>query len=401
LVVVLPGFGGSRLVDPGDPSRVVWDAGYPDVGNLLVQPGRLSLDRFPVLRPMGLIRSRALFGVFAKIDGYEGLLDSLAHLPGAVMDDGSGPFSNLGANVVAIGYDFRLGVARAAEFLDQQLTLRLCALWPKPEDRRGRVIFVAHSMGGLVARYWLAQGENALLCRELITLGTPHRGAPKALDVLANGISVHGVHVIKGETRELMRSWQSVYDLLPTEQEVHDLTAPEPDGDVWRDVYGLPLRWDVSMVDAARRAQRAISDGWATMPTGVRPSVQPRIGFGHGTPRSCVWDGRRVRVSKETSARPRLGRWGTEWGDGTVPVLSGLPPEMPEAPTGLWVAARHGHIVNLPEVIERVQDAEGFPVVRPTEGARLEMVLGVDLEELVLARTEDVNLVGSVDARVG
>ena len=124
------------------------------------------------------------------------------------------------------------------------------------------------------------------------------------------------------------------------------------------------------------------------MSAGVRPSVQPRIGFGHGTQRSCVWDGRRVHVTKDVPARPGLGRWASELGDGTVPVLSGLPPEMPEVPTGLWVSARHGQIVNLPEVIERVQDAEGFPVVRPTEGARLEMVLGVDLEELVLAGEE-------------
>jgi pimeloyl-ACP methyl ester carboxylesterase len=190
LVVVLPGIGGSRLVVPGDPSRVAWDARHSEVGNLLVRPERFSLDRFPVLRPLGLVKSRALFGVFAKIDGYEGLLSNLASLPGAVLDDGTGLVPNLGANVVAIGYDFRRGVARAAQFLDEQLTPRLEALWPKPQDRRGRVIFVAHSMGGLVARLWLAQGDNAALCRELITLGTPHRGAPKALDVLANGVSV-------------------------------------------------------------------------------------------------------------------------------------------------------------------------------------------------------------------
>ena len=261
LVVVLPGIGGSRLVVPGDPSRVVWDAGYSQVGNLLVRPDRLSLDRFPVLQPMGLVRSRALFGVFAKIDGYEGLLSSLASLPGVVLDDGTGLLPNLGANVVAIGYDFRLGVAHAAQFLDEQLALRVRALWPKPEDRQGRVILVAHSMGGLVARYWLAQGDNASLCRELITLGTPHRGAPKALDVLANGVSVHGVRLIKGEVRELMRSWQSVYDLLPTESEVHDLTVAEPAQGAWRHVYGLPVGWDPRMVDAARQVQGAISEG--------------------------------------------------------------------------------------------------------------------------------------------
>ena len=121
------------------------------------------------------------------------------------------------------------------------------------------------------------------------------------------------------------------------------------------------------------------------MEVGVRPSVQPRIGFGHGTQRRCVWDGRRVRVSTGEPERPGLGRWATDLGDGTVPALSGLPPEMPDPPTGLWAGLRHGQIVNLPEVFDRVQAAEGYPVVRPTEGARLEMVLGVDLDELTVA----------------
>ena len=43
------------------------------------------------------------------------------------------------------------------------------------------MIVVAHSMGGLVARYWMGPLGGWRVCRALITLGTPHRGAPKAL----------------------------------------------------------------------------------------------------------------------------------------------------------------------------------------------------------------------------
>lgn len=383
LVVVLPGIGGSRLAVPSDLTRVVWDAGFPDLGNLLSRPGRLSLDRHPVLRPLGLIRSKKLFGVWTKIDGYEHLLRGLGVLSDVVLDDGTGPDPQLHANAVAIGYDFRLGVAKAAEYLDGQLMPRLQALWPNRDEWRGRVIFVAHSMGGLVARYWLAQQDHASWCRELITLGTPHRGAPKALDILANGIPVKGVYLIKGGVRRLMRSWQGVYDLLPTEREVADLSGADGQ-DRWRDVYGLPLSWDPAMAAAARDVHRSISQGWEQMPAGVRPSVQPRIGFGHGTPRTCVWDGRRVRVSSDEPGRPGLGRWATDLGDGTVPVLSGLPPELREVPMGLWAEFRHGQIVNSPEVLDRIQAAEGYPLTRPTEGAQVRMVLGVDLDELTL-----------------
>jgi triacylglycerol esterase/lipase EstA (alpha/beta hydrolase family) len=48
--------------------------------------------------------------------------------------------------------------------------------------RQARVIVVAQSMGGLVA------GLGGALDRQaLITLGTPHRGSPKALDWLSTG----------------------------------------------------------------------------------------------------------------------------------------------------------------------------------------------------------------------
>ncbi|WP_415107300.1 lipase family alpha/beta hydrolase [Micropruina sp.] len=366
-------------MEPADPSRVVWDAGFPDVGNLLVRPGLRSVDRYPELRPMGLIKSKKLFGIWTKIPGYEALLQRLAALPDVILDDGTTPTPRLDANVVAIGYDFRIGVAKGAEYLHAQLMPRLEALWPKPDDRRGRIIFVAHSMGGLVARHWLAQDGHTELCRELITLGTPHRGAPKALDILANGIPVLGAHLIKGPVRRLLRSWQGVYDLLPTEAEVHDRVS-----DRWLTVQALPLAWNQGMATAAGELHRSLTSAWSALPAEIRPSVQPRIGVGHGTQRACSWDGKRVRVTKDAPARPGLGKWAIELGDGTVPMLSGLPPEMIQPPTGLSAAMRHGQIIDLPEVIDRLQDAENYPVVHPIEGVGVKLSLGVDLEELSL-----------------
>jgi pimeloyl-ACP methyl ester carboxylesterase len=108
-----------------------------------------------------------------------------------VVDDGSRRGHGLAATVVAMPYDFRRSIVEAAVRLDGQVRCRLARLWPDDGDRP-RVVIVAHSMGRLVARYWLAQQENWKLCRALITLGTPHRGAPKALDVLADGVKLPG-----------------------------------------------------------------------------------------------------------------------------------------------------------------------------------------------------------------
>jgi triacylglycerol esterase/lipase EstA (alpha/beta hydrolase family) len=91
---------------------------------------------------------------------------------------------DLRADVVLFPYDFRLGIRDAAERLKAEIDARLGVL--TREARHQRVIVVAHSMGGLVARYWAGPLGAAPDCRALITVGTPHRGAPKALDWLVN-----------------------------------------------------------------------------------------------------------------------------------------------------------------------------------------------------------------------
>ncbi len=55
-----------------------------------------------------------------------------------------------------------------------------------------------------------------------MTLATPHRGAPKALDVLANGVAVSGLHVIKKPV-PVLRGWRSMYELLPRYAAVWEL----------------------------------------------------------------------------------------------------------------------------------------------------------------------------------
>jgi pimeloyl-ACP methyl ester carboxylesterase len=52
----------------------------------------------------------------------------------------------------------------------------------------GRVDVVGHSLGGLVATYWLKKLDGGRRIRRVVTLGTPHRGTPfAALGVLLFG----------------------------------------------------------------------------------------------------------------------------------------------------------------------------------------------------------------------
>jgi len=393
LVVVLPGIGGSVLALPGRPDELVWSGGLRNAGHVLRHPKALSVEERPRLSPVGLISTRKVFGVWTAIPGYDGLLRKLASLPGAVLDDGTGPM-NLDANVVAVGYDFRLGVADAAEQLQRQVQPRLAHLWPDVDDRRRRLLIVAHSMGGLVARFWLGAEDNWPLCRALMTLATPHRGAPKALDVLANGVAVKGLHLITKPV-PVLRGWQSMYELLPRYAAVWDESARDPDRTRLMYPHELPLPWLAGPARRAHRMHAGIHDAWEAIPR-TGPHVDPRIGYGHGTLRRSVWDGRRVTVTSGALGGPAVGRWDADLGDGTVPAYSGLPIEMDAAPPGGFrVPLRHGPIADLGEVAAWAESFEPWPAFVPIQGEERPVVLGLDVDQVVLAQ-QPVRVAASV-----
>jgi pimeloyl-ACP methyl ester carboxylesterase len=88
-----------------------------------------------------------------------------------------------GADVLVFAYDWRLSNTHNAGLLAREI-LRTWFGGALPEvspPREQRITFIGHSMGGLLARYLLeTQPRWAGLARRLITIGTPHRGAPQA-----------------------------------------------------------------------------------------------------------------------------------------------------------------------------------------------------------------------------
>ena len=91
-----------------------------------------------------------------------------------------------GQNYFEFSYDWRLSNRIAA--------LRLARLakgwvdkWRDSGHPNGRLILIGHSMGGLVARYFLEVLGGLEITRKLLTFGTPYRGSLNALDFIANG----------------------------------------------------------------------------------------------------------------------------------------------------------------------------------------------------------------------
>ncbi|WP_441246601.1 lipase family alpha/beta hydrolase [Kitasatospora sp. McL0602] len=376
LLYVLPGIGGSVLERPGSggkPAKTLWDAGFGDIAGLLARPGRLGVDE--PLRPTGLIRSKRLLPGWTVVPGYEQLVQRLRALPGVTVDEGRPDGRNPAADVVLFPYDFRLGVAHAAELLAADVHDRLKDV--SPAERAGRVVVLAHSMGGLVARYWLGPLQGAPLCRALITLGTPHRGAPKALHLLVNGVRLAGARL--NGVSDLLREWPSVAELLPRYPAVWDSTT-----NTARYPHELPLGGLGPASKAAFAMHEEIERAWQELPrTGTEPQVVPRLGWSHDTAGSALWDGRKLTVGKALPAWLDLAGWEQDHGDGTVPAISAVPLELSGHDTSGWrVRDRHGPIVSAPWIPGLAQAYEERQTLAAVRGDEREAALGLDLEEL-------------------
>jgi pimeloyl-ACP methyl ester carboxylesterase len=388
VVVVIPGIGGSVLADAR--GKAVWGPGLGEMAAGLVTPSSLSLSEAPDLLPVDLLRSgRVLW--HTVVSGYDPLIRNLLtkfrgtrtstpELDVAVPNRDP----DTSADVVLFPYDFRKGIAHAAERLKGEIDVRLAGL--VSEARQRRVIVVAHSMGGLVARYWLGPLGGASDCEALITVATPHRGAPKAMNWLVNGARVVGVR-LPGIT-EVLREWPSVYELMPRYPAVWDESATTA-----RYPFELPeTAFDsdsaaTHFLSAARRGfgvHADIEQAWSDL-DGRCVEVVPLFSRGHRTPTRSELRRGKLTVTKG------LADWlpNPSWhGDGTVPAISAIPIELNDR-KGVWrpVPERHGPMAASRTVLEVLVEYSGESLASVRGDEPDQPWLGLDLPETVIPRT--------------
>jgi hypothetical protein len=320
LVVVVPGIGGSVLESPS--GELLWGKRRRDLVRAPFWPDRLAAGE-PVV-PVDLLPTISVLP-WMKVAGYDRLVTALkqslrlTEAEVEVARPGAVPRSD--SSLLLFPYDFRESVARSAQRLRDEISARVSG--------SRRVVVVGHSMGGLVARWWWSVLGGHEVCAGLVTVGTPHRGAPKALDWLLNGVRLGPGRVadvsseLLRDTADVLGGWDSVYELLPRYPAVWQAGAA-----VYPAQVSVAAPSFQSKAYAAYRLHRELEDACTALAGPGAPARSQVMAFyatGHATAaRAQVVDGR-VQVTRVDAEW--LPRQGWDGGDGTVPAFSAIPIE--------------------------------------------------------------------------
>ena len=306
IVVLIPGITGSVLERNG---REVWGASAAAVLHGLMSGGRSIQDLIlenddPAVDDLGdgvratrLVDDVHLFPGLWTIDGYTKVAQRLCQR--LKLEPGVSYFT--------LPYDWRRDNRVAARKLQRESAGWLAARRRKFPD--ARMVLVAHSMGGLVSRYFLEVLGGWRDVRTLVSFGTPYRGSLNAVDTIING--ARKLNIL--DLTDLSRSFTAIYQLLPTYR-----CFDNGDGTLVKlsDVNDLP-RLDRSHIDRIRAAdafhreiEKAVAANQAEAGASVvRYAIRPVVGMEQPTQQTAVRAADGVTLGTGAKWRRRRRRW--------------------------------------------------------------------------------------------
>lgn len=381
VIIVIPGITGSVLKKD---SKIVW--GYSTSALWESLRGGLELtdddpDRDVLddgIEATALVSDLHMIPGLWKIDGYSGLCDEIVTTFGAYK----------GRNFFTFPYDWRRDNRVAARRLKRLVDDALPAWRKESNNPDAKVILLAHSMGGLVARHWLEVLGGRYDCRALVTFGTPYRGAPRALDCLANGVQC------LPWLAETVRSFSSVYQLLPIYPAFRDRDGNWVRAAEYDHIPNVDSQRARDALQFHRDIERAIAEN-RELEGGCYRTV-PIVGVGQDTVQSTVCSAALASVAsiapgganRSGGEREHLNairasdvlpqaveQHGYSGGDGTVPRVSAMPIEMPPGSDEFFIASRHatlqGNAAALTHILELIKQWQrnGLQMIRGADPA--------------------------------
>jgi pimeloyl-ACP methyl ester carboxylesterase len=405
LIVVLPGITGSVLQKDG---KDVWNFSGQAFGELITTLGKnlqsvrlenddpLDIDeREDGIRATALISGVHLIPGLVKIDGYADLINMVLKNFDATLGDIHEP--NRQANLFPFPYDWRRDNRAAAHqlkrFLDRQLPL-----WRQYSyQEHARVILIAHSMGGLIARYYLEVLEGWRDCRALITFGTPYRGSLEALGYLANGYKKLFL-----DLTDVIRTFPSVYQLLPIYPVVQKHGMYQRVAEL-EDIPNVEHTRAKEALTFHRKIEEAVNVHRldpAYFTQGYK--IIPIVGTRQPTYQSSALAHEQLTLSRDL---PEGIDSLLADGDGTVPRASAIPIELSEEYYDTFIPEKHGSLQSnatmLDELLERLKQMQvrALKAIRGPE-ASLDVAqlpaISLDLDDLYVQGSEPAELRASL-----
>lgn len=331
VLVIVPGILGSRLVRAHD-GEVIW-GGTGTLGSL-ARPSRLALhgDGFTpesFVTASGLVRAPAQIPGLSKIDAYSRLLEGLK--AAFILDD---------TNFLVFAYDWRLSCAVNARILASRVEPLLATRRRQSPD--AGLVFVAHSMGGLLVQHFTDVLGGGTDTKRIITIGTPYRGSIKAFGSITRGPSP-SLPVLRSRIRNLVRTLPSVYELLPRYKAIIDGHAART----------------LASADLPEGAHKYLFTAATAFHGGIdQPQTRAYgrnliVGAMQPTPQFATVRGGEVTLLKRWS--PPGGELVDERGDGTVPRQSVTPPDWSDDADATPFSQGHVALPNTDDVFRVVR----------------------------------------------
>jgi pimeloyl-ACP methyl ester carboxylesterase len=272
-VILIPGVFGSRLRDAGT-GRVVWGRAASFFMRLY-RPWDADMDLLDLPldadNPLDNRDRLEPAGVFDEVAGHEyyaRVLNTLRDVGGYRPGDIHHP--RAGENLFAFDYDWRRDAAETARLLSDAIE-RILAARGEPD---GQVDLVGHSLGGLVARYYVLYGGEDVLGSDapapsysgarhvhtVVYLGAPNAGTLDAFRSL-----VEGTRIGRWLPAQAVFTMPAAYELLP-----------HPGEEIIVDSSGEPLHADIFDVATWEKF------GWSALDPERLAELRSRLMKEHG-----------------------------------------------------------------------------------------------------------------------